>query len=159
MQLRTLAFAEFQIPIQVHLCAAIKHRKTPKNKGGLAPVELLFKSHRSASRSAVSTCCRCRMYSSSWTHRRTNSALLSDLGQRRWETAQHRRQLTFPLVSVQKAWHRCSLTSNAHFSVQTVLPNPSLKLTPNGMARRPIRAGASPHFARPGRRAMPLGAA
>jgi len=40
-----------------------------------------------------------------------------------------------------------------------VLPNPSLKLTPNGMARRPVRAGASPHFARSGRRAMPLGAA
>jgi len=40
-----------------------------------------------------------------------------------------------------------------------VLPNPSLKLTPNGMAHRPVRAGASPHFARPGRRAMPLGAA
>jgi len=46
-----------------------------------------------------------------------------------------------------------------NFSVQTVLPNPSLKLTPNGMARRPGRAGASPHFARPGRRTMPLGAA
>jgi len=44
-------------------------------------------------------------------------------------------------------------------SVQPVLPNPSLKLTPNGMARRPVRAGASPHFARLGRRAMPLGAA
>ena len=45
------------------------------------------------------------------------------------------------------------------FSVQAVLPNPSLKLTPNGMARRPVRAGASPHFARPRRRTMPLGAA
>ena len=36
------------------------------------------------------------------------------------------------------------------------MPNPSLKLTPNGMARRQVRAGASPHFALAVQRVLPL---
>ena len=34
-------------------------------------------------------------------------------------------------------------------------PNPSLKLSANGMAHWPCGAGASPHFAPPAQRAMP----
>ena len=97
------------------------------------------------------------MYASLWTHRRTSSVLLSGLGQRGRSAAP-----SFTYVSAcLRAAGMASLQphSTRNFSVQTVLPNPSLKLTPNGMARRPVRAGASPHFARPGRRAMPLGAA
>ena len=44
-------------------------------------------------------------------------------------------------------------------TVREVRPNPSLKRTPNGLARRPGWAGASPHFAQPGRRTKPLVAA
>ena len=40
-----------------------------------------------------------------------------------------------------------------------LMPNPSLKRTPNGLARRSVWAGASPHFAQPGRRAKPSVAA
>jgi hypothetical protein len=40
-----------------------------------------------------------------------------------------------------------------------VLPNPSFKRTPNGVARQPSSAGASPHFALGVRRATPPGSA
>jgi len=38
---------------------------------------------------------------------------------------------------------------------RTLMPNPSLKRSANGMARWPSSAGASPHFALDGQRAMP----
>ena len=40
--------------------------------------------------------------------------------------------------------------------VPSARPNTSLKLSANGMARWPCGAGASPHFAPPAQRAMPL---
>jgi hypothetical protein len=40
-----------------------------------------------------------------------------------------------------------------------VLPNPSFKRTPNGLARRPGGAGPAAHFAPPGQHAKPPGSA
>ena len=99
------------------------------------------------------------MYASLWTHRRSSSLLLSGLGQRRWEAGTTVIHLRFRLSPCSRHGIVAASYPTRKLSVLTVLPNPSLKLTPNGMARRPVRAGASPHFARPGRRAMPLGAA
>jgi len=81
------------------------------------------------------------MYASLWTHRRTGSVLLSGLGQRRWEVGSTVIHLRFRLSPCSR--HRIVAASHptCNFSVQTVLPTPSLKLTPNGMARRPGRAG------------------
>ena len=158
-QSRTLAIAEFKIRIQMHQCAVLKLRKTPQNSGNAAPVALRFKSHRSASRPAATTRSSRFLNVSSWTHRRTSIVLLPHLGQRRWEMAQRCRTPEFFLSPSKRHGIVAASHLSRAFSVQPMLPNPSLKLTPNGMARRPVRAGASPHFSRPGRRAMPLGAA
>ena len=87
-QLRTLAIAEFQMPIRMHLCAVLKRRKTPQDKDGSAPAALQFRSHRSASRPVAAMPCSRLLNVSSWTHRRTSIALLPHLGERRWKTAQ-----------------------------------------------------------------------
>ena len=42
------------------------------------------------------------------------------------------------------------------FEQRKARPNHSLKLSDNGVARRPCGAGASPHFAPPVQRATPL---
>ena len=154
-----MAFAKFQMPIQMHSRAVLKQRKTPQNNGIPAPVALRLKSHRSASRPAAVTHCSRFLNVSSWTHRRTSIAPLPQIEQRRWEMPQYCRTPTFFLPPSRRHGILVAPHLSHAFSVQPVLPNPSLKLTPNGMARRPVRAGASPHFARPGRRAMPLGAA
>ena len=76
----TLAFAEFQMPIQMHPCDVLKHRKTPQNNSISAPVALRLKSHLSASRPAAATHCSRLLNVSSWTHRRTSIVLLPHLG-------------------------------------------------------------------------------
>ena len=45
---------------------------------------------------------------------------------------------------------------NHQYTVHAVRPNHSLKLSANGVSRRPRGAGASPHFAPPVQRATPL---
>ena len=47
--------------------------------------------------------------------------------------------------------HRCT----SYIVVPRVLPNPSLKLSPNGVAHRPSSAGPSAHFALAVQRATP----
>jgi hypothetical protein len=57
-----------------------------------------------------------------------------------------------------KAAQAQGLRSNSSAPHQ-VLPNPSFKRTPNGVARQPASAGASPHFALAVRRTTPPGSA
>ena len=134
----------------MHSRAVLKQRKTPQNNGISAQVAFRLRSPRGASRSAVSTHCRGRLNVSSWSHRRTSIVLLPHFWQQRWEMAQHCRTPTTFLPPSKRHGIVVALHLSRAFSVQPVLPNPSLKLTPDGMARRPVRAGASPHFARPG---------
>ena len=140
-----MAFAEFQIPIQVHPCAVLKHRKTPQNIGSSASVALRFKSNRSASRSAVSALCRRFMYASLWTHRRSSSLLLSGLGQRRWEAGTTVIHLRFRLSPCSRHGIVAASHSMRNFSVQTVLPNPSTRTSPR--VNRFLAFGCSPSLA------------
>ena len=65
-----------------------------------------------------------------------------------------RRLIDVGRVSIVSYASKCSQSTSP-----TLRPNPSLKRTPNGLARRPSWAGASPHFAQLGRRAKPSVAA
>jgi hypothetical protein len=61
------------------------------------------------------------------------------------------------LLRHRKAWHPSYLHSSSRH--RSVLPNPSLKLTPNGMAHQPSSAGPAAHCALAVWRAMPPGSA
>ena len=153
-QLRTLAIAEFQMPVQMHRYAVLERRKTPQNKDGSAPVALRFKPHGSASRSAASTHCRGLLNVSSWTHRRTSSVLLAHLGQRRWEMAKYRRAQTFFLSLSSKHGIVAASHLSRAFSVQPVLPNPSLNRTRYGRRCKPA-AQRLRHCRAPGLHRLP----
>jgi len=92
---------------------------------------------------------------SSWTHRRSSIVLLPYFGQRRWEMAQYRRTPTFFLYLGSKHGIVAVPPSPSAVGVPAVLPNPSLKLSPNGVARWPSSAGPAAHFALAVQRATP----
>ena len=125
------------MPIQMHSRAVLKQRKTPQNTGISALVALRFKSHCSASRSAAFTHWRRFLNVSSRTHRRNSSVLLPHLGQRRWEMAKYRRAQTFFLSLSSKHGIVAASHLSRAFSVQLVLPNPSLNRTRYGRRRKP----------------------
>ena len=135
LQSRTLAFADFHMPVQMHRYAILKHRSTPQNIDSSALVAFQLRSHRGALRTAVSTQRRGLLNVSSCTHRRTSSVLLPHLGQRRWEMANYRRAPTFFLSLGSKHGIDAASHLSRAFSVQPVLPNPSLNRTRYG---RPV---------------------
>ena len=125
------------MPVQMHRYAVLERRKTPQNKDGSAPVALRFKPPRSASRSAASMHYRQFLNVSLWIHRRTSIVLLPHLGQRRWEMAQHCRTQKFFLSPSKRHGIVAASHPSCAFSVQAVLPNPSLNRTRYGMRCKP----------------------
>jgi hypothetical protein len=90
--------------------------------------------------------------------RATGQSLVPEarLGYARQSTAKNQmRNSPFRLFKAAQAQGLCSNSSVLH----QVLPNPSFKRTPNGVARQPSSAGASPHFALAVWRATPPGSA